>query len=83
LASCSDDHSLGAIGFPTPSCGKQGPGYHGLFWIIKLLTTALGEATTDFLVHRFNPYLIVPLGGIGLVIALAMQLSASRYVTWI
>jgi hypothetical protein len=33
------------------------------FWIIKLLTTALGEATTDFLVHRFNPYLIVPLGG--------------------
>ena len=26
-----------------------------LFWVIKILTTAMGEATSDYLVHRFNP----------------------------
>lgn len=25
------------------------------FWSIKLLSTAMGEATSDFLVHRFWP----------------------------
>jgi uncharacterized membrane-anchored protein len=53
------------------------------FWIVKLLTTALGESTSDYLVYHINPYLAVILGGIGLVIALAIQLSARRYVAWI
>jgi len=53
------------------------------FWIVKLLTTAMGESTSDYLVYHINPYLAVILGGIGLVIALAIQLSARRYVAWI
>ena len=32
------------------------------FWLAKLLTTALGESTSDYLVHRVNPYLAV-IGG--------------------
>ena len=28
------------------------------FWIAKLLTTAMGEATSDFLVFHTNPYLV-------------------------
>jgi uncharacterized membrane-anchored protein len=52
------------------------------FWIIKLLTTAMGESTSDYLVYHMNPFLAVALGGIGLVIALVLQLAARRYVAW-
>src|SRR5579875_982341 len=40
------------------------------FWVIKLLTTALGESTSDFLVYQINPYVAVGLGCFGLVAAL-------------
>jgi uncharacterized membrane-anchored protein len=53
------------------------------FWIIKLLTTAMGEATSDFLVLKINPYSAVALGGIGLAIALLLQFSVRRYVAWV
>jgi uncharacterized membrane-anchored protein len=53
-----------------------------IFWVVKLLTTAMGEATSDFLVFKINPYLAVTLGGVGLVVALLLQLSASKYVPW-
>lgn len=53
------------------------------FWIIKLLTTGMGETTLDYLVHRINPLIAVALGGIGFAIAMVLQLSAPRYVTWI
>jgi uncharacterized membrane-anchored protein len=53
------------------------------FWITKLLTTAMGESTSDFLVKRINPVVAVGLGGIGLIIALVLQFRARRYVPWI
>ncbi len=53
------------------------------FWIIKLLTTAMGEATSDFLVTSIDPYIAVAIGGIGLLVALTLQLSARRYIAWI
>lgn len=53
------------------------------FWIIKLLTTALGEATSDYLVNQINPIIAVALGGIGLLIALILQFSVRRYVAGI
>jgi len=55
----------------------------GYFWIVKVLTTALGESTSDYLVHTISPYIAVGLGGIGLVAALILQFSARRYVAWI
>jgi uncharacterized membrane-anchored protein len=54
-----------------------------LFWIVKLLTTAMGEATSDFLVFRINSYVAVTLGAIGLVVALVLQFSVHKYVAWI
>lgn len=54
-----------------------------LFWIIKLLTTALGESTSDYLVTTFNPYLVVMAGFVGFVAVLVGQLSTTRYVAWI
>jgi uncharacterized membrane-anchored protein len=52
------------------------------FWIIKGLSTAMGESTSDFLVHVMNPVLAVGLGFIGLVVALALQFSRRRYIAW-
>ena len=53
------------------------------FWIIKVLTTGMGETTSDYLVRHINPFIAVALGGIGFVIALALQFSARRYVAWV
>ena len=35
------------------------------FWIIKLLTTAMGELSSDYFVYHINPYIAVIFGGIG------------------
>ena len=52
------------------------------FWIAKGLTTGMGESTSDYLVHKLVPEVAVVLGGVGLVVALVLQLTASRYVAW-
>jgi uncharacterized membrane-anchored protein len=54
-----------------------------LFWVIKVLTTAMGEATSDFLVFEIDPVIAVILGAIGLAVAMSLQLLARRYVPWI
>ncbi|GCE23047.1 COG4705 family protein [Dictyobacter kobayashii] len=53
------------------------------FWIIKLLTTAMGEVTSDYLAHQLDPIIAVALGGIGLLVALILQFAVRRYVPWI
>lgn len=53
------------------------------FWIIKLLSTAMGESTSDYLVYHINSYVAVVLGFIGLVVALVLQLAVRRYIAWI
>jgi uncharacterized membrane-anchored protein len=55
----------------------------GLFWVVKLLTTAFGESTSDYLVHNVNPYLAVVGGFVVFVGAMALQLRAERYVPWV
>ncbi len=52
------------------------------FWIIKGLSTAMGESTSDFLVHVMNPVLAVGIGFVGFVAALALQLSVRRDLAW-
>jgi len=54
-----------------------------LFWIIKVLTTGMGEAASDFLAHTIGPLPAVALSGLGLLAALALQLRARRYVAGI
>jgi uncharacterized membrane-anchored protein len=50
------------------------------FWIVKGLSTAMGESTSDYLVHRIDPVPAVLLGFVGFVIALALQLRMRRYL---
>jgi uncharacterized membrane-anchored protein len=54
-----------------------------IFWVLKLLTTAFGESTSDYLVHHFNPYLAVVGGFAVFVAAMVLQLRVDRYVPWI
>lgn len=54
-----------------------------LFWIVKLLTTAMGESTSDYLVYHMDPYVAVGLGALGLVVALVLQFGARRYIAWV
>jgi uncharacterized membrane-anchored protein len=66
----------------TPQALKVPARIAALFWAIKLLTTAFGESTSDYLVH-FNPYLAVMAGFVVFLIAMALQLRTDRYVPWI
>lgn len=53
------------------------------FWVAKALSTALGESTSDFLVHHIGPPAAVVVGALTLLVGLAWQFSATRYVAWI
>src|SRR5450759_2649606 len=50
------------------------------FWAVKILTTAMGEALSDYLVHTIDPYIAVAIGGFGIVVALALQFAVRRYI---
>ncbi len=83
------DADFGARGTATPPlqralrAARKVPEVTVYFWIIKVLTTAMGESTSDYLVYHIDPYLAVTLGGIGLVVALVLQFFVRRYVAWI
>ena len=52
------------------------------FWLVKGLSTALGESLSDYLVLAISPVVAVLLGFAGFVVALAIQLSRGRYRAW-
>ncbi len=53
------------------------------FWILKVLTTGMGETTSDFLVTHIDPIIGVLLGAAGLVVAMFLQFMTRRYVPWV
>lgn len=53
------------------------------FWIVKVLTTAMGESTSDYLVFHMDPVIAVCLGFAALVAALTLQFSVRRYIAWV
>lgn len=53
------------------------------FWIVKLLTTALGESTSDFLVFSINPYVAVAIGALAFGAAIALQFWWTKYNAWV
>ncbi|WP_199178668.1 COG4705 family protein [Acidimangrovimonas sediminis] len=59
------------------------PQVAAIFWVVKILTTGMGETTSDFLAHNIDPPVAVLIGFAGLVAALALQLAAPRYNAWI
>jgi uncharacterized membrane-anchored protein len=68
---------------PTPRALKVPARIAAIFWVIKLLTTAFGESTSDYLVHNVDPYLAVVGGFVVFVVAMTLQLRTDRYVPWV
>lgn len=68
--------------FPRPLARKV-PEVTVLFWAIKLLSTAMGETTSDFLVKQLDPFIAVAIGGVCFAIALFLQFSVRRYIPWV
>ncbi|MGO4298640.1 COG4705 family protein [Leifsonia sp. RAF41] len=59
------------------------PAVTALFWVTKLLTTAMGETASDYLVKTIDP--VVAVGGAFLLFAaaLVLQFAVRRYIPWV
>jgi uncharacterized membrane-anchored protein len=61
------------------------PEVTAIFWIVKALTTGMGETTSDFFIHRVGVnnkaglIVVVLIAGAILAVSLAIQLAADRY----
>ena len=62
---------------------RKVPEIGAYFWTTKVLSTAMGEVTSDYLVRTINPVIAVVLGGLVFAAAIALQVSVRRYVPWI
>lgn len=51
------------------------------FWGLKILTTAMGEATSDYFVHRFDPRVAVVCAAVVFAVVLWWQLRWPAYQT--
>lgn len=58
------------------------PEITAFFWIIKILTTGMGETASDFLAHTIGPLVAVPLGFLGFAVAFVIQMRSRTYVAW-
>lgn len=52
------------------------------FWTIKVLSTGAGEASSDFLVTRFDPVPTVLVTGVLFLVVLVVQVGGGRYRPW-
>lgn len=52
------------------------------FWVLKILTTGVGEVASDFLVRTFDPVVVVLIAAVVFTGIAAVQLTAHRYVPW-
>lgn len=58
------------------------PAITAFFWVLKGLSTAFGESTSDFLVHALPPVVAVGIGFVAFAISMVIQFSRARYVAW-
>jgi uncharacterized membrane-anchored protein len=65
---------------PTISSSKV-PNVDIMFWLLKLLTTALGESISDALIKQYNPVPVVLVTAVVFVVILMWQLRQSSYRT--
>ena len=51
-----------------------------MFWIVKALTTGMGEPASDFLVRSIEPAVAVRVGAVVVTIAVVLPLAVTRSV---
>lgn len=66
-----------------PLSASKVPEVTVMFWIVKVLTTGMGETASDFLVRSIEPVVAVAIGAVAFTIALLLQFAATRYLPWI
>jgi len=52
------------------------------FWVLKVLTTGVGEVASDFFVKTFDPVVVVLVAAVAFAGVAAVQLTARGYVPW-
>jgi uncharacterized membrane-anchored protein len=67
---------------PVPAGAPKVAAVKPYFWALKLLSTAMGEAVSDFVVLDVNKYLGVFLGFVVFAAAITWQFRTPRYQTW-
>lgn len=68
---------------PAVDARNRVPDPSASFWLIKVLTTGMGEALSDFLVTRFDPVPTVLATAVLFLAVLVLQLRADRYRPWL
>ncbi|MEU9102428.1 hypothetical protein [Streptomyces sp. NPDC048361] len=77
----SPGHRRGAAR-PVDAGWSKVPQVTAVFWIVKVLTTGMGETASDYLGRTLGPIPAGGLGLVGLVVALVLQLRSDRYRPW-
>ncbi len=73
----------GRLGAQTRVAVTKVPEITAWFWIAKVASTGMGEATSDWLYFRYGTFVTGAVGAVLLVGALVLQFRAPRYRTWI
>ena len=71
------------VSVPAQYAASKVPQITVYFWIIKILTTAMGEALADFLAFRYGPLLTGVVGTVAFVAALVLQFRVREYMAWV
>ncbi len=66
-----------------PQLSVKTPNPTASFWIAKLLTTACGEALSDYLAKTYGPAIAASVTGVLLAVFLTWQIALRRHVTWV
>ncbi|MBY8862259.1 hypothetical protein K7711_37705 [Nocardia sp. CA2R105] len=82
LAVSSVPDQSGSSSLLTRAGALRVPQIAAAFWIVKGLSTAMGESSSDYLVTRMDPPIAVVLGFVAFLAALTLQLRVGRYVAW-
>ncbi|MCU1423216.1 MAG: hypothetical protein JWN36_2867 [Microbacteriaceae bacterium] len=63
-----------------PVVASKVPEIMALFWVVKVLTTGMGETTSDFFVRTIDPVVAVAGGFVLFAVALVLQFAVRRYI---
>jgi uncharacterized membrane-anchored protein len=72
----------GAAAWLTEHGALRVPQVAAMFWVLKGLSTAMGEATSDYLVHAINPVVAVLATFVAFVVTLVVKFTRHRYDAW-
>lgn len=69
--------------WPTRALLQKVPGASALFWLVKVLTTGMGEAAADYLSAALPLAVAGGIGALLLAVTLTLQLRTDRYRPWV